>query len=147
MFFGVWPITPLSSREHLRIEENESMKSKTAVAAIVACLALAVPSAALAISPTQDAYGGVAGQQESGGNSGNQSSNNTTSPEAEVLGATTESEPATEAAAAVATPEASGSLPFTGLEVGVIALVGLALIGGGVMLYRTSRHNQQGLQG
>lgn len=127
------------------------MKIKTAVAVAIACLALAVPSTALAISPTQDAYGGVAGQQENGGNGGNSGNHATkpanessTGPESEALGVTAESAPAVEA---VATPEASSSLPFTGLEVGAIALVGIFLIGGGAVLYRFSRQHQQRFQG
>lgn len=121
------------------------MKIKTAVAAAIACLALAVPSTALAISPTQDAYGGVAGQQENGGSSG-KPTNESSPAQTEVLGAEAESEPAP-AVEAVATPESSSSLPFTGLEVGLIALVGIALVGGGAVLYRFSRQNQQRLQG
>jgi hypothetical protein len=131
------------------------MKFKAAVSVAVACLALALPSAALAMSPTQDAYGGVAGQQENGGSSGpngnkpaNQASpaqNESTSPESEVLGVTAESTPAA-AVEAVATTESSSSLPFTGLEVGVIALVGVFLIGGGAVLYRISRRNNQRFQ-
>jgi hypothetical protein len=126
------------------------MKIKTAVAAAIACLALAVPGTALAISPTQDAYGGVAGQQEEGGNGGNHGNNaaNQTSPaqdesSAPEVVAETETVPVE----AVAATESGGSLPFTGLEVGVIALAGLFLVGGGAVLYRLSRHSQQRLQG
>lgn len=104
------------------------MRLKTAVTALVACLALAVPSAALAASPTQDAYGGTAGQQEGGGNTPS-----STSPGSETAGTSPE------AVAVAATTESSGTLPFTGLEVGLIALAGVALLGGGVVLYRVSR--------
>lgn len=129
------------------------MKFKTAIVAAIACVVLAVPGSALAISPTQDAYGGTAGQQEGGNNNGdhgtkaaNQSSpaQNESSTGPVVEAATTESAPTVEA---VATTESSSSLPFTGLEVGVIALAGLFLVGGGAVLYRFSRQNQQRLQG
>lgn len=105
------------------------MRLKTVIAALVACIALGLPSTALATSPTQDAYGGIAGQQEGGGNSPSQA----------VVNAT-ETSSAVPAVAVAETPaSSSGTLPFTGLEVGVIAVVGLCLIGGGVALYRTSR--------
>lgn len=124
------------------------MKFKTAVAAAIACLALAVPGTALAISPTQDAYGGVAGQQEEGGNGGNNGANQTSPSQSESTApevvAETTPVPSVEA---VATTESGSSLPFTGLEVGVIALAGLFLVGGGAVLYRFSRQNQHRLQG
>lgn len=131
------------------------MKIKTAIVAAIACVVLAVPGSAIAISPTQDAYGGAAGQQEGGSNGGdhgtkaaNQSSpsqnESSTGPVAEVAAPESEPVPSVEA---VTTTESSSSLPFTGLEVGVIALAGLLLVGGGAVLYRFSRQNQQRLQG
>jgi hypothetical protein len=142
----VWPNIPLSFSNRLRNRgEHRTMKFKTAVIIAVACLTLALPSAALAISPTQDAYGGVAGQQDHGGNSGdngNKPAQESNSPESEVLGATAESAPVA-AVETVATPESSSSLPFTGLEVGIIALVGVFLIGGGAVLYRVTRQNHR----
>jgi hypothetical protein len=101
------------------------MKLKTAVSLAVICAVLVVPSAALAASPTQDAYSGVAGVQQSSG----------TPPTAQVV-------PVAAEVAPVSTEEvetAGGTLPFTGLEVGLIALVGAALLGGGVVLYRLNR--------
>ncbi len=99
------------------------MKLKAATILAVICAVLAVPGTALATSPTQDAYSGVAGVQ--------QSSN--TPPAVEVGPVSTEE------------VESSGAtLPFTGLEVGLIALVGVALLGGGVVMYRL--HGRTGQQ-
>lgn len=108
------------------------MRLKTAIAAAVTCFALAVPSAAFATSPTQDAYSGIAGQQQdangtpSSGNLGKVSSGN--------LSHATSSN--------TAETGSSGTLPFTGLEVGLIALVGVGLLGGGVLLFRVSRRSE-----
>ena len=75
-------------------------------------LALALASPALAQSPTQDAYGGTLGEQVGGG------------------GSAPTSAPA---------QDTSGSLPFTGFEVGIIVLAGIALAGAGYTLRRTTR--------
>jgi ABC-type Fe3+-siderophore transport system permease subunit len=83
-------------------------------------LALALASPALAQSPTQDAYGGTLGEQVGGGGNG---------------------APAPEQAPAETAPAAkeTGSLPFTGFEVGIIVLAGIALAGAGYTLRRTTR--------
>ena len=83
------------------------MKTKSLIA-IVCALALMVPSAALAQS-TDDGYGGaggIAGQIDSGGEEG----------------------------APVTTADESGSLPFTGADLGVLAAAGgmLVLLGFGL---------------
>lgn len=115
------------------------MRLKTAIAAAVTCFALAVPSAAFATSPTQDAYSGIAGQQQGGngtpssGNLGQVSSGNlsqVSSGNGNLSHATSSN---------TAETGSSGTLPFTGLEVGLIALVGVGLLGGGVLLFRASR--------
>lgn len=98
------------------------MKLKAATILAVLCAVLAVPGAAMATSSTGDSYSGVAGVQNS----------NNTPPSAQVEAAAVESGP-------VSTEEVTSSgstLPFTGLEVGLIALVGVALLGGGVAMYR-----------
>jgi hypothetical protein len=98
------------------------MKLKTATILAVICAVLAVPGTALATSPTQDAYSGVAGVQ--------QSSNQPVAAAAVEVGPVSTEE-----------VESSGAtLPFTGLEVGLIALVGAALLGGGVVMYRRTGH-------
>lgn len=86
-----------------------------AVVAIVASLAFgALAGSAFAqSSPTEDAYGIQQGidQGSTGGSSDN--------------GGTTQA--------------SSGSLPFTGLEVGLLALIGAGLVGTGVVVRRLSR--------
>jgi hypothetical protein len=47
--------------------------------------------------------------------------------------------PAQHSAAPLATTRSSGTLPFTGAELGIFALVGIALLGAGLMLRMTSR--------
>ena len=90
--------------------------------ALVACcvLALSVAGSALAQTPTDDAYpspGDLAGVTQ-GGNGGN--------------------------GGPTATASDSGTLPFTGLELGVFALVGAGLLGTGLILHRTLRSGSQG---
>jgi hypothetical protein len=82
----------------------------------VALLSLALASPAFGESATQDAYGGIAGSQEFTGGSGSN------------------------AALASDTTSESGTLPFTGLDVGLIALVGVGLVGTGLVIRRTNRH-------
>jgi LPXTG-motif cell wall-anchored protein len=50
--------------------------------------------------------------------------------------------PPRQAAAPLGTTRTSGTLPFTGAELSVFALVGLALIGGGILLRMTGRQKR-----
>lgn len=78
--------------------------SSIVLALVVLAFTAGVASAANA---TQDAYGGLLGQQQSSG------------------------------------PTQSGaSLPFTGFDVAIVALVGVALVGTGLVVRRTVRSNQ-----
>ncbi len=79
----------------------------------VCVLALTVAAPAMAQTPTGDAYGGLAGVAQGGG-SDNDSGGPTASAD-------------------------SGSLPFTGLELGVFAIAGVALLGTGLVLRRSVR--------
>ncbi len=101
------------------------MKIKSAFVLAAICAVLAIPGTAFAGSPTKDAYSGVAGVHQSGGNT----------PSTQVDAAAVESAPVSEQAV----QSAGGTLPFTGLEVGMIALVGVVLLGGGAVLYRVNR--------
>ena len=75
-------------------------------------------------SPTQDAYGGVLGNEvESGGSSG---------------GGTTPA--ATQGELATQTAD-SGSLPFTGFEAGLVALAGFGLVMLGFAMRRSTRRS------
>ena len=107
------------------------MRLKMAIAALVACFVLALPGFALAASPTEDAYSGVLPAQTQGGNNSN-------GPGAGTEAAVVATEP-TVSAAEVESVGGGNTLPFTGLEVGLIALVGVVLVGGGVVLYRLNR--------
>jgi hypothetical protein len=88
------------------------MKLATIVAVLTTCLLLSVAGTALAATPTQDAYSGVAGQQATGGGGSNPSGTADTS---------------------------SSTLPFTGTDLLLIAIVGTALVGTGVAIRRASR--------
>jgi hypothetical protein len=81
-------------------------------------LALMIAGSAYAQTPTGDTYGGLAGiaQGPSGGDTGGQ---------------------------AAAAADTSGQLPFTGLELGVFAIVGAGLLGTGLVLRRTLRSDAQ----
>jgi hypothetical protein len=78
-------------------------------------LALSVAGSAFAQTPTGDAYGGLAGVQQGPGDNGGPT----------------------------VTTSDSGTLPFTGLELGVFALVGAGLLGTGLIMRRTLRSRGQ----
>lgn len=127
---------------------------KGAIATAVLVAALVIPaSAAMAnqscpsvrSDPTQAQYCSVSAAEEGGSNTPHKNAENNAGPEdAEngVEGVSTES---------VSTPveteavQSSGnSLPFTGLDVGVLALVALGLVGTGVLLRRLTRSGELG---
>jgi hypothetical protein len=85
----------------------------------LAIVALAVPSAALAGSPTEKQYGSTPHQIAAGGGGGGPQS------------------PAKPSAPNESKALVSG-LPFTGFDVGVLALAAVALLGAGVTLRRLS---------
>jgi hypothetical protein len=85
----------------------------------LAIVALAVPSAALAGSPTEKQYGSTPHQIAAGGGGGGP----TSSP----------AKPSAPKEKAIVS-----GLPFTGFDVGVLALAAVALLGAGVTLRRLS---------
>lgn len=87
----------------------------------LAIVALAVPSAALAGSPTEKQYGSTPHQIAAGGGGGGPQSGSPAKPSAP-----------NESKALVS------GLPFTGFDVGVLALAAVALLGAGVTLRRLS---------
>lgn len=92
----------------------------------VALLALAVASPAFGQSATEDAYGGTAGTQQFGGGGGDGTGGGGGGePEAVLASSSTSSD--------------SGSLPFTGLDLGLIAIAGAALVGTGLLVRRTTQ--------
>jgi hypothetical protein len=58
--------------------------------------------------------------------------------------ATAAGSPTQQSAAPLATTRSSGSLPFTGAQLAVFALVGLTLLAGGFLLRMTARHKETG---
>jgi len=104
------------------------MKIAASVAVLSTCLMLALGGTALAQSnPTQDAYSGAAGEQteQVGGNPGNPS-NPTPAPPSAASGSST-----------------VGVLPFTGMQLLLIAVAGSALIGTGLLLRRSVRRSSE----
>jgi hypothetical protein len=93
------------------------MRTKLLLLAMMFTLSLAGTALAQTSNPTEDAYGGVLGEEVS--NQGDSVS---------------ESPP-------VATEESTGSLPFTGLELGLVALAGFGLVALGVAMRRTTRRS------
>jgi hypothetical protein len=73
-------------------------------------------------NPTEDAYGGVLGEEVS-------NQDDSAAPAEE------ESPPV------VATQDSTDSLPFTGLELGLVALAGFGLVALGVAMRRTTRRS------
>lgn len=98
---------------------------RLALLMVAVALALVVAGPAYAQSATSDAYagkgGGIVGTVNSGGPSGN-------GPSA-----------AAPQQVQVASSSGNGSLPFTGLDIGLLALGGVALVGVGVGLRRFAR--------
>ena len=101
---------------------RRSMRFVATIAVLASLALLSVAGTAIAQSPTEDAYGGggqgeVGGLQQSNGGGGDNAANAVATDTAAVKGS---------------------SLPFTGLEVGVMLLAGVALVGGGFLVRRIS---------
>lgn len=107
----------------------------TVTAMLCLSLAFVAGPAQAADTPTSDAYSGIAGQVGSGG--GNPDLNETAGAEEE--GAAAPSEASEPEAVSVAGTSESGTLPFTGFQAGLLALVAAALIGCGMVLRRAAR--------
>ena len=90
---------------------------------LVAALLAFAPSTAFAASATQDAYAPEETEVDN------------TPPEDSDVSPSTDSSPAQAAPTATGT----SSLPFTGMEAGMIAIAGLGLAGTGVALRRVGR--------
>ena len=87
-------------------------KFASAVAALVTVAVLAFSSFALAADPAEIAYGGEANQQQAAVESGTQ------------------------------TASSGGTLPFTGFQLGIALVAGVALVATGLALHRASRGNE-----
>lgn len=84
------------------------MRTKLMILIVASCALLAFTSPTMAQSPTEDAYGGLAGTTQGG------------------------EPPAT-------TTSTSETLPFTGLELGFMALIGVGVAGTGIVIRRAAR--------
>lgn len=98
---------------------------RTSLLAVLAIsFVFAVSGSAMAQdSPTQDAYGGVLGNEVETTNSNNSNTEATT----------------TEGTEAATAQVGSDQLPFTGLELGLVALAGIGLVALGFAMRRTTR--------
>ena len=119
----------------------------TRITSLVAVLSLALAVPAFAqTSPTTSAYGGQQGEVLGNFNGGGQDDiipppGTPTGPAGDKIPTPTDKVP-TERGVDAPTPTpsvASGELPFTGLEAGLVALFGLALLGSGFAMRRASR--------
>jgi hypothetical protein len=105
-------------------ERRRVMRTKLMLVLAMAFSLSLVGTALAQDNPTEDAYGGVLGEEVSsqGGSGGGAATDESTTP-----------------TQAVASPESSGSLPFTGLELGLVVLAGLGLVALGVAMRRGTR--------
>ena len=84
-------------------------------------------------NPTEDAYGGVLGEEVT-----NQDDSDSPPPSSPA-----EEEESDSSTPPVATQDSTDSLPFTGLELGLVALAGLGLVGLGIAMRRSTRHSPE----
>jgi hypothetical protein len=120
--------------------KKSGLRLVLALAALVALFAL--PTQAMANEncsragndPTAAQYCSVAGVHSKGGENKNGGPSGENQPAAQepVVEAVQSEGPVAESAA----PESSGTLPFTGLDVGILAIVAAALVGTGFVLRR-----------
>ena len=111
----------------------------------VMVLALALPAVAQ-VNPTTNAYGGSQGEVLGNFNGGGQ--DDVIPPPAAPAGGEADTPPAprtttpVERGADAPTPTvATGQLPFTGLDAGIVALFGALLLGTGFAMRRASRNS------
>ena len=112
------------------------MRVRTLLMIFVAGLLAFGSTASAQTTPTQDAYGGPAAEVDVLGETGEVAApEEATAPSSDPAEA---NEPVSQQAEApVTTPvESQGTLPFTGAEVGVLAAIGVLLLGTGVLLRR-----------
>lgn len=93
-----------------------STRFVTVMAVALATVMLVFSGLAVAQTPSDDAYSGLAAEQQAAAVADDEDDDN-----------------------AVATVDEGGSLPFTGFEVGIALMAGAALIGTGVLIRRASR--------
>jgi hypothetical protein len=99
-------------RDDCGLEVKEIYMRKLSSVLVCIVVVLALAAPAFAGTPTEDAYNGLAGAQQGGGG--------------DVAG----------------TSDSGGSLPFTGLQIALIAGAGAGLLGAGVAMRRASRFRE-----
>ncbi len=104
---------------------------------VVACAGLAFAGTAVAQTPTDDAYSGLLGQQQSGDRSDNAGATSIRGA-ASNGGASSNGSGGSDRGGPVRT-SSSDSLPFTGFELGLAALLGAGLLGTGLAARRMTR--------
>lgn len=110
------------------------MRARLIFTALVAVVAMLTVGAATGVAQGLDSSDSSAGQQY-----GTTESLGVIGEVETVEPPAAGNQPAPPAPAAAPTPEASGNLPFTGFAALTTLVVGIALLGGGLMLRRTSR--------
>ena len=98
------------------------MRLRLFIATLTAVACLAVPASSFAQSLSNDVYSSQAGQVLATAGSGE------SGPPAGAVVPVSESSSST-----------SGTLPFTGFQAGIVALIGTAMLGAGVLLWRVNR--------
>jgi hypothetical protein len=101
----------------------------------VVLLLVAAPAVAQTVNPTEQGYSAPAGTTQ-------QQITSTPSPSAQVSPGTTVKVTPVAAKKAAAAPSNNNSLPFTGLELGLVLAAGAGLLGFGLALRRLSRPSQ-----
>lgn len=102
------------------------MRLRLFIATLTAVVCLAVPASSFAQSLSNDVYSSQAGQVLA-----TAGSDETTPPAGESAPAAGTVVPVSESS--------SGTLPFTGFQAGIVALVGTAMLGAGLLLWRVNR--------
>lgn len=118
------------------------MIKRTAFATVAAALLLAfAATSAFAVDPTQGGYGSAPVQIPDQRVAGEQDSSGQPDQSAAPVNASAPVAPAGDVRR-LSSPSGAGTLPFTGFEAGLVALMGLTLVGTGLMLRRASQASQ-----
>ena len=127
--FGLRPLRGVARYTRLgrTARKGETVRTNLlAILAMVFTLALAGPALAQD-NPTTDAYGGVLGEEVANNDDSGGGAENNTPPTVAVV----------EQGA-----DDSGSLPFTGLELGLVVLAGIGLVSLGLVMRRQTRRSE-----
>lgn len=131
--FGCAPLHPAARSSKLARTARKGMLMRMRLLVVLAMVfTLVLGGTALAQqNPTQDGYGGVLGEEVSNSDDGG--------------GGSPPPPPADDDDEGVVVTQAAegggGSLPFTGLELGLVALAGFGLVTLGFVMRRSTRHS------